>query len=267
MVFHYAQEVCEVHTMDISRSGGLIRTPVSFPSGTLLILECAGLCDKGSGVRLLARVVRSSRGSVDQKSGHSGLGLTWVRAYSGAGRDVLREFLADKLGYEPFEVESVSISPAGDAVYDFPAALASIPRTTTTPPSPLPTARIAEYQEQRSRLMSLQKDRFRVETSVVYSVHNMHYRGTLIALGPEGLAVSTRGALPFLFAKVVVRYPLEPSPTSPRIILFCETDFVLEPFGREPGFFSARTLGIDELDSPGIFKMHMRVLGNRYPKW
>jgi len=51
------------------------------------------------------------------------------------------------------------------------------------------------------------------------------------------------------------------------VILFCQAEIVVEPFSREPGIFSAKTLGIDELDNPGILRMHMRSLGQRYPRW
>jgi hypothetical protein len=42
---------------------------------------------------------------------------------------------------------------------------------------------------------------------------------------------------------------------------------VVDPAGADPGFFSARTLGIDELDCPGIFKMHLRALTSRFRQW
>jgi hypothetical protein len=265
LVFHYAQEKCEVNTMDVSRSGALIRTPVSFPSGTLLILECPALCAEGASVRLLARVVRASQNRGDPGSVYSGLGLLWIRAYSSTGEAKLREFLTDILGFAESEIGELKQSPTGDAVFDFPSPAAVARDTDQRAPR---SQELAEYQENRERFMGFQRGRFRMEVPVVYSVHNMHYRGNLVSLGPDGIAVSSRGALPFLFSKVTVRYPLESSPTSPRVVLFAETEMVLEPFGREPGFFTARIIGIDELNNRGIFRMHLKSLTTRnFNRW
>jgi len=246
----------------VSQSGALVRSPVSFPSGTLLILECPNLCSEGCpAIRLLARVVRSTRGVTDKPS-FTGLGLHWVRAYAGT-EESLRDFLVDKLEFEADEIGPIARAPSGDAVFDFPAVLPD----TTRRPKPAPADGVSLYQDSRGRLLSMQKGRLRLESPVVYSVQNMHYRGTLVALGPEGLAVVAQGALPFLHGKVIVRYPLDTGPTAPRVILFCETEMVLKPFGKEPGLFAASILGMDEMDSPGVFRMHLRRLGNRYPRW
>lgn len=262
LVFHYAQETCSVATRDVSRSGALVRSPVSFPSGTLLILECPNLCTEGGpAIRLLARVVRSTRGVTDKPS-FAGLGLHWVRAYAGS-EESLRDFLEDKLEFPPEEIGPITRSPSGDAVFDFPAILPE----PTRRPIQVAADGVGRYQDSREKLLSMQKGRLRLESPVVYSVQNMHYRGTLISLGQEGLAVLAQGALPFLHGKVIVRYPLDSSPTAPRVILFCETEMVLEPFGREPGLFAAGILGLDEMDSPGVFRMHLRRLGNRLPRW
>jgi hypothetical protein len=264
LVFHYAQEECDVHTLDVSRSGALIQTPVSFPSGTLLILECPGLCSEDTGARLLAKVVRAAQRPSDARMLYSGLGLVWVRAYAAGGKDALRDFLIDKLGFAPEEIGDLAASPSGDAVFSFPTAVA---QQTAAAWGTTEREAFQDYTQQRERLMGLQKGRFRVEMQVIYSVHNMHYRGTLFALGLEGVGMATRGALPFPHAKVTVRYPLDSSPTAPRVILFCETDVVLEPHGSEAGMFSAHIVGIDELDSAGIFRMHLRSLKNRNPLW
>ncbi len=262
LVFHYAQETCSVATRDVSRSGALVRSPVSFPSGTLLILECPNLCSEGSpSIRLLARVVRSTRGVADKPT-FTGLGLHWVRAYAGS-EESLRDFLLDKLEFDESEIGPITRAPSGDAVFDFPTIL---PDRGHQPPARV-SNEVSEYQEARDKLMSMQKGRLRLESAVVYSVQNMHYRGSLVALGQEGIAVLAQGALPFLHGKVIVRYPLDAAPTAPRVILFCETEMVLEPFGREPGMFAASILGMDEMDSPGVFRMHLRRLGSRFPRW
>ncbi len=262
LVFHYAQEKCEVNTLDVSRGGTLLQTPVLFPSGTLLILECPSLCSQGQAIRLLAKVVRATKGFTERQA-LSGMGLAWVRAYSSSGEEHLKEFLIDKLGYDAADTGSIQQAPTGDFVYDFPKGLEPLPSETGVSD---PT-RLSDYQDKREHLITMQRGRFKLDVPIIYSVHNMHYRGTLMALGPGGLAVHTKGALPFEFSKVTVRYPLESGPASPRIILFCETEMVLEQFGNEPGFFSARTLGIDELDNPTIFRMHLRALPQKYPRW
>lgn len=264
LVFHYAQEKCEVHTVDVSVSGALLSTPVSFPSGTLLILECPGLCTAGHSVRMLAKVVRASQRPSDLKKHYSGLGLLWIRAYASDGKDVLVDFLVDKLGIDREAPLDIGISPAGDAVYNFPAVAPEEKREGVSPDE---ARRLTIYQDQREKLVAMQRGRFRVETPIIYSVHNMHYRGKLMALGNDGLAVATNGALPFQFAKVVIRYPVEDSPRSPRVVFFCETEIVVQPFSKEPGMFTARTLGLDELNSPGLLRMHMRTLAQRFPRW
>lgn len=258
LAFHYAQERCEVQTLDLSKGGALIQTPVAFPSGTLLILESYNLCAEGKNIRLLAKVVRATSGAT-RRVRHTGLGLTWIRAYCSGGEETLRDFLTDKLGY-PLEMTSTITQAAnGDAIFDFPRDAA--------PPEPADPNTVGPYHEKRERLMALQRGRFRMDISVIYSVHNMHHRGNLIAMGPGGVAVSTTGALPFDFSKVTVRYPLDKSPSSPRIILYCETELVLEPFRSEPGYFSARILGIDELDNSALFRMHLRTLPGKCPRW
>lgn len=261
LVFHHAQERCEVHTLDLSKGGALVSTPVMFPSGTLFILECPALCAAAGGVRLLARVVRATK-SFTERHGLSGVGIAWVRAYSSAGVNPLREFLIEKFGFDLVEVASVHVAPTGDAVFDFPKD-AQPPRSAmaVTPDE------LASYQQRREHFVTLQKGRFRLDIPVIYSVHNMHYRGTLVSLDAAGFAVATHGALPFAYSKVSVRYPLDRGPTSPRVVLFAETELVIEPFADEPGFFAARLTGIDELDSPAVFRMHLRALPGKYPRW
>jgi hypothetical protein len=263
LVFHYAQEKCEVSTLDVSRSGALIRTPVSFPSGTMLILEAPGLCAEGQGVRILGRVVRASQSHPRPQHSQSGVGLTWIRAYCASGRDNLAEFLIDILGFDAGDLDSIDKSDPGDAVFDF----AKLGPLAAEQKLPTRAKQLAEYQDLRTRLVKLQAKRLRVNTSVIYSVHNMHYRGTLFSLGQEGLGVATRGALPFLYSKVIVRYPTEASPSAPRVMLFGETEMILEPFGREPGFFSVRILGIDELENRGVFGTHLKNLEKRVTPW
>jgi len=264
LVFHYAQERCDVATLNVSRSGALIRTPVAFPSGTLLILECPAVREGEPAVRVLARVVRASHGRTDVHASYSGLGLQFIRAFSAGGQEPLLHFLVGQLGYDLTEVAGVEEAPSGDHVFDFPTSEAGQDPTVAKPSK---STELAEYQERREKMMGMQQGRFKVKTPVVYSVHNMHYRGTLFALSSEGIAISTTGALPFLFSKVVLRYPLDVSPASPRVLLFGETEAVLEEFGREPGFFSAKLQGIDELHNPGVFRMHMRSVSARYPRW
>lgn len=264
LVFHYAQERCDVSTLNVSRGGALIHTPVSFPSGTLLILECPKVENEKTPVRLLARVVRASHGRTDIHTSYSGLGLQFIRAFSASGHQPLVSFLVDMLGYDLSEVGDAKVSPSGDFVFDFPTSAAG--QNPALAPGSKSTE-LPEYQERREKVMSLQKGRFKVQTPVVYSVHNMHYRGDLFALDSGGLAVSSGGALPFLFSKVAIRYPLDSSPASPRVLLFGETEAVLEPFGREPGFFSAKLQGIDELQNSGVFRMHLRSIAARYPRW
>jgi hypothetical protein len=259
--FHYAQERSSVQTLDVSKGGALLSTPVMFPSGTLFILECPSLCAEGGVVRLLARVVRATKGFADRHS-LNGVGVAWVRAYCATGHTALRDFLVDKLGYTAEEAQSVHTAATGDAVFDFPKD-AQPPQ----PGRPEFSEALASYQGRRERLVALQKGRYRLDVPIIYSVHNMHYRGTIVALDQSGLAIATRGALPFNFSKVSVRYPLDEGPTAPRIVLFGETELVLEPFGEEPGYFSARLTGLDELDSPGVFRTHMRGLAARLPRW
>jgi hypothetical protein len=262
LVFHYAQETCSIATRDVSCSGALVRSPVSFPSGTLIILECPNLCSEGDpAIRLLARVVRSTRGVADKPT-FTGLGLHWVRAYAHT-EEALRDFLLDKLEFDESEIGPITRAPSGDAVFDFPTIL---PDASPCPPV-RPSDGIEQYRDARDKLLSMQKGRLRLESPVVYSVQNMHYRGTLISLGQDGIVVAAQGALPFLHGKVIVRYPLDSAPTAPRVILFCETEMVLEPFGQEPGMFAASILGMDEMDSPGIFRIHLRRLGSRLPRW
>jgi len=261
LVFNYAQERSEVRTLDVSKGGALLSTPVMFPSGTLFILECPMLCDARASLRLLARVVRSTKGFTERHS-LNGVGVAWVRAYSSSGEESLREFLVDTLGFTPEEAHGVHTAPTGDAVFDFPK--------DSQPPQPGRaefSEALASYQARRERLVAMQKGRFRLDVPVIYSVHNMHYRGTLVSLSDGGFGLATRGALPFNFSKVSVRYPMEAGPTAPRVVLYGETELVLESFGDEPGYFSARLTGIDELDSPGIFRQHIKTVLVRYPRW
>jgi hypothetical protein len=258
LVFYYAQERCEVQTLDLSRGGALIRTPVAFPSGTLLILESFNLCGEAKNVRLLAKVVRATSGAT-QRIRYSGVGVSWVRAYCSGSEETLRDFLVDSLGFNLETTSAITRSANGDAVFDFPRDAA--------PPELADPDTVGPYQDKRERLVALQRGRFRMDIPVIYSVHNMHHRGNLVAMGPGGLALSSAGALPFDFSKVTVRYPLDNSASSPRIILYCETELVLEPFRSEPGYFSARILGIDELDNSALFRMHLRTLPGKYPRW
>jgi len=264
LVFHFAQERCEASTLNVSRGGALIRAPVSFPSGTLLILECPNLCSTVPSVRLLARVVRASQGGGIWGADITGLGLLWVRAYSAGGPEVLSEFLVDKLGFETEAVKSISQAQTGDAVFDFPSVQPSQPEVR---PSESQAEFLSMHKAKQQRLESVQRGRFRLEVPVVYSIHNMHYRGTLVALDKDGLTVATEGALPFLYSTVSVRYPLDRSLTAPRVLLEGETEVLVEPAEDEPGYFSARIQSIEEYSNRGIFRMHLRKLNAGESRW
>ncbi len=266
LVFNYAQEQCAVNTMDVSTTGALIRTPVAFPSGTLLILEAPSLCEEADGVRLLAKVVRASQHGGDPGAVYSGLGLSWIRAYSARGEEYLKNFLVEVLGFPPESDVGIGSATTGDAVYDFPASpLAEVQAAPDSSSQP----REAENRRARQeRFFGHLAQHFKVESPVVYSVSNMHYRGTLIAVGAKRVAIKARGALPFQGAKVSVRYPLEDSPTSPRIVLHAQTELVIEPFEDEPGMFSALLSSVDELGNRGLFRGHLRTLyANNVDSW
>lgn len=257
LVFSHAQKQCSVNTMDVSTSGALIRTPVAFPSGTLLILEAPSLCAEDSGVRILAKVVRASSHGGDAGAVYSGLGLTWVRAFSARGTDYLQNFLGDVLGFSEPAALVIGSSSTGDAVYDFssgPEAAPAATRQTTQ------AERLEEYRQRREQFAAQLEGHFRVNAPVVYSVSNMHYRGSLIAVGTKRLAVVVRGALPFQGAKVSVRYPLDPSPTSPRVLIHAQTETVLEPVLQEAGMFLARISDVDEMGNRGLYRAHLRNL-------
>ncbi len=258
LVFNYAQEQRAVNTMDVSPTGALIRTPVAFPSGTLLILEAPSLCAADTGVRLLAKVVRASQHGGDPGALYSGLGLTWIRAYCARGEGHLKTFLTEVLGFPPKAEVGIGATSTGDAVYDFPAS----PIAGVLPVFSENTNRDEEeaYVERKNVLADRLTDLLKVDARIVYSVSNMHYRGTLIAISREQLAVMVRGALPFLGAKVSVRYPLEDSPTAPRIIIHAVTELVLEPFRQEAGVFHALVSKFEEKDSQGLFRTHLNTL-------
>lgn len=266
LVFSYAQKQCSVNTMDVSTTGALIRTPVSFPSGTLLILEAPSLCEEDSGIRLLARVVRASQHGGDPGAVYSGLGLTWIRAYSSHGDEHLKTFLRDVLAYPPDSDFGIDSATSGDAVYDFPGSVATGPLPTAGRPSR--EARINEDRQRRRHFIDRLVGLFRVDAEVVYTVSNMHYRGTLIAVGTERLAIKAPGALPFQGAKVSVRYPLDDSPTAPRVVLHAQAEVVLGPFMNEDGVFFAQVSDVDELGNSGLFRTHLRNLAtNNSERW
>jgi hypothetical protein len=263
--FNYAQQRCGVNTMDVSVSGALIRTPVAFPSGTLLILEAPSLCRVGCSVRLLAKVVRASQHGGDPGAVYSGLGLVWIRAYCSDGPSTLRRFLTDTLGHPAADQLTIQHAVSGDAIYDFPAVVAAV----TTGPALTQGIRnqgFEEYQEQRNRFIRHLKGAYEIESPIIYSVNNMHYRGTLVAIGDETAAFRVRGALPFPGAKLSIRYPLDSAPTAPRLILFAVAEMVLEPFRDEAGFFSVRLDGIDEMGNRGLFASHLRMLAAKQTK-
>ncbi len=263
LVFSYSQQQCSVNTMDVSTTGALIRTPVAFPSGTLLVLEAPSLCQEDGNVRILAKVVRASQHRGDPGSVYSGLGLMWIRAFSGRGVDHLRTFLADVLGFSEADTMLIGSTSTGDAVYDFNGP-------PEPPPGPLrrttQAERLEEYRERREEFASHLEGHFRLNAPVVYSVSNMHYRGSLIAVGTKRLAVLVRGALPFQGAKVSVRYPLDLTPTAPRIIMHAQTEAVLEPFMQEGGMFLARIDDVDEMGNRGLYRAHLKNLRNNSTK-
>jgi hypothetical protein len=124
------------------------------------------------------------------------------------------------------------------------------------------------FEERKALFADRLTELFKVDTAIIYSVSNMHYRGTLLAIGPKQLAVMARGALPFIGSKVSVRYPLEDSPTSPRIVVHALTEMVLEPFGQEAGVFHAMISKVDELGNRGLFRTHLRNLNSsRTERW
>ncbi len=262
LTFHYGQEHSQVSTLDVSRSGALLKTHVMFPSGTLFILETVQENGDVPPIRLLARVARAAP-SPRLSENRNGMGVQWVRAFSKGGADELLEFLKTHMGYGIEISSAIKLLPSGDAVFDFPPLASSMEPFTPTDRTPL----AASYRTLRERFLSMLRGRFRVRVPVVYTVHNMHYRGTLIALGAEGLAVATQSAMPFPSSRVQVRYPIEYSDKAPRIGLFGETEMILEPVESDPGYFSVRIEGIDEHEHEGLFKLHLRQLAQKTRRW
>lgn len=260
-VFHYLQRHVRLETVDLSRDGALLESPVLFPSGTVMVLEYFTGTPGEAGVRILTRVARVTR-SFRGHSSSCGLGVHWIRAYTLGSPEGLREFLVEELGYPHNVMESATTTQAG-------VTSVTLNRLEAPPPTEEAASDKASLAAARmARFAAAQRGRYRLEVPVVYSLGNMHYKGVVVALGTSGIALVSPGALPFATAKLTIRFPLGDGPHSAKVLLFCEVELVAEP--SQPGgtgAFSAKILGIDELDSPGAFKAFMKQLPSRCSVW
>lgn len=259
-VFHYLQNHVRLDTVDLSLDGAMLESPVVFPSGTLIVLEYFSGLPGDEGIRLLTRVTRVTR-SFRGHSSCCGLGVDWVRAYTMGPRHYLQDFLVGSLGYPDEIMNGCTVTSTG---------LSSV-TLRTVESAPVPAAqdnRSSVSTEQMTRFNSAQQGRFKLQVPVMYSLENMHYRGTVIALGTSGIGLLSQGSLPFLAAKFSVRFPLGEQQESPKVLLFCQVELLAEPVHLTgTGAFSAKILGIDELDSPGGFRTYLKQMPSKYSVW
>lgn len=259
-IFHYLQKHVRLETVDLSLDGAMLESPIVFPSGTMMVLEYFSGQPGDVGIRLLARVSRVTR-SLRGHSSSCGLGVHWIRAYTLGQREYLADFLVNSLGYPPNVMDSATPNASG---------VWSVTLHSVAPPAPVapPQEALAEASAQLTRFNAGQRGRFRIDVPVMYSLGNMHYRGTVVALGTSGIGVLSPGSLPFLTAKATIRFPLADGPQSPKVMLFTEVEFVAEPpHPGGVGAFSGRILGIDELDSPGAFRAYLKALPTKFSLW
>ncbi len=260
-IFHYLQEHVRLETVDLSLDGAMLESPMVFPSGTMMVLEYFSGQPGDVGIRLLARVSRVTR-SLRGHSSSCGLGMHWIRAYTLGPKEYLADFLVNSLGYPANIMDGCTTNNGG---------VSNVSLHTIEPPAAPPAqtqATAAEASAQMTRFTNAQRGRFRIDVPVMYSLGNMHYRGTVVALGPSGIGVVSPGSLPFLTAKATIRFPLNEGPESAKIMLFTEVEFVAEPaFPGGTGAFSAKVLGIDELDSPGAFRAYLKAMPTRFSLW
>lgn len=266
MIFLYGQARYDVMTSDISLSGASLEGPAAFPRGTMVILEVPPEARRDSSVRLVARVVRGSE-SITQPTTSRTVGIAWVRAFCPGGEPHLRDFLQTDLGFARGAPLSIGRSPNGEAVFDF---LENPGESASPRPQKQRCAGIAADERERllrQRFLQLQKGRYRVRAPVVYSIDNSHYRGVMVAVGDRGVAIATQSVLPFSMSSVTIRYAPRVKGQEVRMLLYAETEMNLDAQGSDPGYFTARFVGMDEMGHPGGFSAHLRELAESAALW
>ena len=263
-VFNYAARRTAVSTFNVSRSGAFFFSALNFPVGTLLVLESPEAIHGCKDLRLMAKVAHARRG-FPAKGQDTGMGVRWVRAFCAGGREPLGRFLSQILGVPEEELGRVADNEMGDAIFDFPAVIAS-PRRPRPEPSAAPprearsTVNTARDEAGPKKLHAIQRGRFPAHAPVVFSIDNMHYQGRATSIGSDGLTIETATGLPNQFCKVAVRYPLRTGRLGERVVLFGEVDLVVAGESGKPGVFNVVLTGLDELDNPGAFRSFLRGL-------
>ncbi len=262
MVLLLGQDRFDVITEDVSAVGASLKGPVSFPRGTMVVLETACPLGCPNPIRLVARVIRGAEDSTAPGAGVPTVGIAWVRAFNSGPDDHLAAFLCDTLGIPEQATLTLEHTPSGDPLYDFGSGL-------SRPPAAHRGDSVLEAQARSDRLrfLELQRGRYRVHDPVVYSINNVHHQGHLIALGSSGAAVSTRSALPFENTPVTIRYVSEKSGNQERFILHGNAEWLLDSLGKEPGVFSLRFTRIEEVKVGGFIRHIHDLRSQETPLW